>query len=72
MKLACSSGQQFMHVALVTDIKNNPVPGHVKDTVDRQCQLHNPEIGGQMAAAVGNGVDQAFTDFMRQACQFLI
>ena len=72
MKLTNSSCQQLMHIALMTDIKNDPVSGHIKYPVNGQCQLHNPQIGCQMASTVGNRINQSFTDLLCKVFQFLI
>ena len=46
-----------MDIGLVTDIKNQSIPFRIKDVVDGQRQLHDAQIGGQMAAVLGDALE---------------
>ena len=48
------SGEDLMDVALMAHIKYQPVPGRVEHPVDRHRQLHNAQVGRQMAAGLRN------------------
>ena len=60
------SGKGLVDVALVAHIKDQPVGGGVKHTVDRHRQLHRSQVGGQMAAGLGDILDQKFPQFAAQ------
>ena len=71
LKTAVASGNQLMHIALMADVENQFILRRMKDTVNRQGQLHHTQVGRQMAAVPGHGADQLFPDFLRQGIQFL-
>ena len=58
--------QQLMHIALVSHVKDDLIFGDVKHAVQRQCQLHHPQIGGQMSAAMGHRVNDLPANFRCQ------
>ena len=55
-----------MDVGLVSDVKNETVPGGVEDAVDGHRKLDHAQIGGQMAAGPGDRIDQVFTNLRAQ------
>ena len=65
-KLFHPPGQQLMDVGLVSDVKNETVPGGVEDAVDGHRKLDHAQIGGQMAAGPGDRIDQVFTNLRAQ------
>jgi hypothetical protein len=46
-----------MNVALVADVKDDPVSGAVVNPMDGEGELDRPEIRRQMAARPGDAVD---------------
>ena len=56
------AGENFMDIGLMPHIPDNAVRRAVKDTVQRNRQLHHAQIGGKMSARFGYGADQKFTD----------
>ena len=52
------SGEHFVDVALVSHIKDQPIPGQVKYPVQRHRQLHRAQIGGQMPTRSGDTAEQ--------------
>ena len=51
-------GEHFMGVALVAHVKDQPVHRRVEYPVNRHCQLHRPQVGGQMPPGLGHAVHQ--------------
>jgi len=49
------SGQQLVHVALMTDVEDDPVGGTVECTVDAQCEFDHAQVGRKMTAGLGDG-----------------
>ena len=50
---------RFVRIALMPHIKNEPVTSRIKNTVDRYCNLHRPQIGGQVSSRSRNGINHA-------------
>ena len=50
-----SPREELVAVTLVTDVKDELILGKVKDAVQRDGELHRPQIGGQVPAALGDG-----------------
>jgi hypothetical protein len=48
-KLVLSPGQKLMHVGLVPDVEEDAVAAAVENPVDRERDLHDAEVGGQMS-----------------------
>ena len=69
-KAGVAAGEHFMGVALVPYIENQLVPGAIQHPVQRQRQLHHPQIGGQMPAVHPHGVNDFRSYFPRQLLQF--
>ena len=58
-----SSGQKFMGVALMTDIKEQTVIRKVEDIVHRNSEFDDAEIGSQMSAALGDLLANSVANF---------
>ena len=69
-KRLSSSGQNLMHVTLMTDVEHEPVVFGVKYTVDCDRKLHRAEIGRQMPAGLCKILDQERTKFRTQCRNF--
>ena len=52
VKRVVPSGNQFMYIGLVSDIKNQLILRCVKHAVQRQSNLDHPEIGCEMPTVV--------------------
>ena len=52
-----SPGDDLVRVALVADVKDDPVSGAVVDPMDGEGELDRSEIRRQMAARPGDAVD---------------
>ena len=65
-KTGPAAGQQLVGVALVAYIKQQLVLRKIQHTVQSDRQFHNTQIGGQMAARLGNTFDQELPDFLAQ------
>ena len=63
--------QDFMDVGLMTHVKDQAIPGRVKDQMECQCQFDNTQVGGQMAAGPGNMFHQEMPD-LRAEFQLLL
>jgi len=63
MKLIFATGQQLVHVALMTHIPDEFVLGRLKDAVQRECEFDHPEVGSEMATVLGQDGDQLLADF---------
>ena len=72
MKFIVPARQQLMGICLMAHVKNDFVLRHMKDAVKGQCNLHDSQIGGKMAAVFGNGLDDFGTDVVRQIFAFFI
>ena len=53
-----SPGEQLVHIALVRYIEKHLVPWRAEYPVQRNAQLHQPQIGCQVAAGLSQGVDE--------------
>ena len=68
-KTVIPSGDHLVYIALMSDVKNDLVFRHMKDPVERECKLHNAEIGRKMTAVFGNGGNQFTADFSGKLLQ---
>ena len=68
-KLAVAPGQQLMGIGLVAHIEYDLIPWRIKHAVQRNRQLHHPQVRGQMAARLGNGFHQHLANFSGQLTQ---
>ena len=58
--------EHFMDVGLVGNVKDDFVPWCFKDAVKGNAQFHHAQVGAQMAAGEGKGVDEGVPDFFRE------
>ena len=61
-----------MHVCLVTGVPHDGVTGRVEDPVERQGQLDRTEVGTQVPAVDGDGVDEHVADLLRERAQLVV
>jgi hypothetical protein len=71
-----AASQQFVHIALMADIKNELVFRCIEDAVQRQRQFDHAEIRPEMSADrgrvfFGKNADQFIADFLRELRQIL-
>jgi hypothetical protein len=67
-----SSRQDLMNIALVTDVKNQPILLGIIDPVQRKGQLHSPQVGRQVAAGFGNMLHKEGPKFRAKRLQLLL
>ncbi len=53
-----ASGENFVRIALVADIANEPVARRIEDAMDGEGQFDDAEAGTQMAAGDGDGFNR--------------
>ena len=66
-----SPGQHLVRVALMTDVPDDVVVGHVKDVVQGDGQLDDAEGRTEMAAGFGNGLDDLPPELVGELLQIL-
>jgi hypothetical protein len=71
-KIFSSSREDLVGVALMPHVKNQPIPPGIIDPMQGDCQLHDAQIGRQMAAGFGYAPDQAFPDLGAQRLQSVL
>ena len=71
-ELLHAAGQNFMDVALVSHVEDQPVPAGIKDPVKCDSRLYNAEIGGQMAARPADVLHKELADLVTQRRQLLL
>ncbi len=64
-----AAGQDLVRVSLVAHIPHDAVVRRVEHVVQRDGQLHRAQIGRQVAAGLGDRVEQEAAQFMRQRRQ---
>ena len=64
-----AAGQHLMDVALVADVKHQPVAAGIEYAVDGDRRLHDAEVGGQMAAGFGHMLHQELPQLPAQGLQ---
>ena len=69
VKIVLSACQQLMDVGLMTDIENKPVFFRIIYFFNSDGQFDSAQIGSQMAACVGDLLNQKFPDLITQALQ---
>ena len=62
-KQIVSAGNNLVGITLVADIPHNLVLRRVEYPVKSQGQLHNPQIGGKVAAVFMSYINYSFTNF---------
>src|SRR6266436_8709331 len=66
-------GQDFVRIALVADVPNQPVAGRIEDMMERNRQLHHAEAGAKMPTGLGYRVDEIMPQLIgnvAQPCRF--
>ena len=61
-KAVRAPGEQLMNIALMADVKNEPVFFCVEHTLNRERQLHNAKIRRQMPAGLADMTNQKIAD----------
>ena len=69
-KLVIPARQQFMRIALVSNVPYNGILWRVKDPFQRNSELYNAKIGRQMTTVCGGGLHQRVADFRGELVQF--
>ena len=69
-KLLSAAGKELMCVALMADVKDQPVAFGVEAAVQRDGQLDDAEVGGDMAACLRKGIDKKAARFRAKAQKF--
>ncbi|SKY06675.1 Uncharacterised protein [Mycobacteroides abscessus subsp. abscessus] len=57
-----ASGDDLVHVRLMTRVEDHRVDGRIEDTVECESQLDNPQIRAQVAAGRRHLLDEELTD----------
>ena len=66
------SGQQLMGVALVPHIKDDLIPRHLKNAVQRHRQLHQSQIGGKVPAGMRYTLYDKFPQLSAQLLELFL
>ena len=66
-----SACQQFVAIRLVADIPDQHIIRRMKDPVQGNGQLHDPEIGGEVTSVSGNGFQNDPPHFLCQKGQLI-
>jgi hypothetical protein len=61
-----AAGEQLVDVALVAHVPDKLVLGRAEDLVQRDGQFDDAEVGAEMAARLGEGLDEFLADVRRQ------
>ena len=64
-----AAGQNFVDINLMAHVPDELVLGRVENLVQRDGQFHDAEIRAEMAAALGEALDQFGADFAREFLQ---
>ncbi len=64
-----ASGEQLVHVGLVAGVPEHLVLRRVEDAVQGEGELHHAEVGAEVAAGLGDGVDEEGADLLCQPAQ---
>ena len=65
------TGDELVDVGLMAGVPHEWVTRRVEDPVQRERELDGPEVGAEVAAAGGDGVDQHGTDLRRKLLQLV-
>ena len=65
------AGEQLVHVGLVAGVEDDRVARRVEDPVQRDGQLDHAEVGPEVPAGLGDGVDEEGPDLLGQGGQLL-
>ena len=66
-ELLIASRQELVDVALVAYVEDEVVAGAVENTVHGHRQLHGSQIGGEVAAVLGDGLHQGLADLLAES-----
>ena len=69
VETAAASGEQFVNVRLVADVKDKAVSRGVEDVVHGQGELDDAQVRPQVAARLGQHTDQLLAYFLSQCLQ---
>jgi len=57
-----AAGEQLVHVRLVAGVPDDPVDGRVEGPVEGDGELHDAEVGAEVAAPDGHRPDEEVPD----------
>lgn len=63
--------EQFVNVCLVADIPDETVTGRIKDPVQGDCQLYDPQIGGEVATRLRDLLENEGPDLLAQLVELV-
>jgi hypothetical protein len=66
MEAFFSTREEFVGVRLMTDVPHDSVTGHIENIVEGNRQLNDPKARSQVAARLGNGLDNHITNLLGQ------
>ena len=66
VKVGAASGEDLVHVRLVTGVPYDRIVGRVEDPVKGDRQFHDPEIGTKVPTGSGNLLHQECPNLLRQ------
>ena len=61
-KILTAAGEQLMDIGLMTHIEDESVPVRIIYRFQRDAKLHDAQIGGKVAAGLGDAFNQELTD----------
>ena len=71
VKAALAAGKEFVDVALMAHVPDEPVFWRREDAMQRDGQLHHAEVGAEVAAVFGKDGDEFVADFLGQLLQLV-
>ena len=71
-KAVTAAGEDLVHIALVPDVIDNPVARGVKLPLERNRQLYDAQVGGQMPARARHGIHDELPQRRAQHVQRIV
>jgi hypothetical protein len=66
VKARLAAGQQFMHIRLVTNIKNQAVMRCIKHGLDGDRQFHHAQIGRKVSSGLADAIHKKLSDLLAE------
>ena len=67
-----TSGEQFVHVGLVSDVEDDPIVRAVESAMNAERELDDPEVGCEVTAGLRDGRDELVANLGRKLGQLSV
>jgi hypothetical protein len=72
LELGEAAGDEFVGIDLMAGVPDQPVLREIERQVQRQAELHDPQIAGEVGGAIGDDFAERFADFPGELQELIV